>query len=156
MKITNRWSLNSYTSQNVNIKTPIIPVTVITTIPIPPARHRAASPGQIVSDRAPPATGRTCSPPSPGRRPTSNNKVWVRWPHCTELTLTLLVFVDARVGGPAASTNSLARFCHECGAPFPGAQVRFCCECGVKRLFIWRGNIRQQVAVLNFNIKLLS
>jgi len=32
--------------------------------------------------------------------------------------------------------ESMARFCHECGNPFPMAHVRFCCECGVKRLYI--------------------
>ena len=30
----------------------------------------------------------------------------------------------------------LARFCHECGSPFPGLHVRFCCDCGVRRLNI--------------------
>jgi len=32
--------------------------------------------------------------------------------------------------------ETMARFCHECGNPFPMAHVRFCCECGVKRLYI--------------------
>jgi len=40
---------------------------------------------------------------------------------------------------PAASSaqqqSALARFCHECGNPFPMPHVRFCCECGVKRLY---------------------
>jgi len=38
---------------------------------------------------------------------------------------------------PAAGgdLSALARFCHECGNPFPMAHVRFCCECGVKRLY---------------------
>ena len=36
--------------------------------------------------------------------------------------------------------SSMARFCHECGVPFPGSHVRFCCECGVRRLYMWWGN----------------
>jgi hypothetical protein len=31
--------------------------------------------------------------------------------------------------------SALARFCHECGNPFPMPHVRFCCGCGVKRLY---------------------
>eukprot|EP00092_Neocalanus_flemingeri_P003451 GFUD01003700.1.p1 GENE.GFUD01003700.1~~GFUD01003700.1.p1 ORF type:complete len:675 (-),score=150.66 GFUD01003700.1:636-2660(-) len=34
------------------------------------------------------------------------------------------------------TSQAMARFCHECGNPFPMAHVRFCCECGVKRLYI--------------------
>jgi len=34
------------------------------------------------------------------------------------------------------ASQAMARFCHECGNPFPMAHVRFCCECGVKRLYI--------------------
>ena len=34
------------------------------------------------------------------------------------------------------SSAPLARFCHECGSPFPGVHVRFCCDCGVRRLNI--------------------
>ena len=34
------------------------------------------------------------------------------------------------------TSQTMARFCHECGNPFPMAHVRFCCECGVKRLYI--------------------
>ena len=51
---------------------------------------------------------------------------------------------DYKNGGPlipgtSSSNNynsSMARFCHECGVPFPGAHVRFCCECGVRRLYM--------------------
>lgn len=38
-------------------------------------------------------------------------------------------------GPPASSQTALARFCHECGNPFPMPHVRFCCECGVKRMY---------------------
>ena len=34
-----------------------------------------------------------------------------------------------------AGGAKVARFCHECGNPFPLPSIRFCCECGVKRLY---------------------
>ena len=41
----------------------------------------------------------------------------------------------ASSGQQQQQQSALARFCHECGNPFPMPHVRFCCECGVKRLY---------------------